>query len=284
MSPQFAIVTESTADIPADIAAERQIVMTPMHICWDGQDLRDGVDIDPITFYKRLSTSRSHPTTSQPTVPEFEEAFRKARELTQAAAVVVLTMSAQLSGTYNAACQAAKRVNFPVFVVDSRTGSLAHGLTALALADGRDKGMDAEEGAGLAQRIAAQTRMVFALDTLEYLYRSGRVSNLQRILGAALQIKPILHVQEGGITLFEQVRTRRRQIKRLLGIFDELVDPSRPLRVGVLHGNSFGEMQEFVDAIKARWNPVQLITNTVCAPVGVHTGPGSLGFAILQDS
>lgn len=283
MQPHFAIVTESTADIPPDIAAERQITMVPMHICWDGQDLRDGVDIEPVTFYERLVTSQTHPTTSQPTLPEFVEAFHKARKLTRAAAVVVLTMSAKLSGTYNAACQAAKQVDFPVFVVDTKTGSLAHGLTALAVADARDNGMVAEESVGLASRLAAQTRMVFALDTLEYLYRSGRVNNLQRILGAALQIKPILHVQEGGITLFQQVRTRRRQIKRLMGIFDELVDPSRPLRLGILHGNSFEEMQEFVDAIKDRVKPVQLVTNTVCAPVGVHTGPGSLGFAILQD-
>lgn len=283
MDPRFAIVTESTADIPPAIAAERQIFTAPMHIYWDGKDLRDGIDIDPIAFYERLVTSRTHPTTSQPSIPEFIETIERARQATRAAAVVVLTMSARLSGTYNAACQAAKQLNFPVLPVDTRTGSLAHGLTALALADARDDGMGAEEGAKLAQRLADRTKMIFALDTLEYLYRSGRVSNLQRLLGAALQIKPILHVQDGGITLLEQVRTRRRQIGRLLKILEELVDPSAPLRIGILHGNSFDEMQEFVDAVKQKWDPIQLVTNTVCAPVGVHTGPGSLGFALLQE-
>lgn len=283
MDPQFAIVTESTADIPPELAVERQILTTPMHIHWNGQDLRDGIDIDPVTFYERLVTSPTHPTTSQPTIPEFIETFERARQVTKAAAVIVLTMSARLSGTYNAACQAAREVSFPVFALDTRTGSLAHGLTALALADARDEGISPEDGIRLAERLAARTRMIFALDTLEYLYRSGRVNNLQRLLGAALQIKPILHVQDGGITMYEQVRTRRRQIARLLKILEELVDSTRPLRIGVLHGNAFEEMQEFVGEVKRRWNPIQLVTNTVCPPVGVHTGPGSLGFALLQE-
>jgi DegV family protein with EDD domain len=282
MRPQFAIVTESTADIPPSLAAERQIFTTPMHIYWDGVDLRDGVDIDPIAFYERLTTSRSHPTTSQPTLPEFAETFQRAREVTGAAAAIVLTMSAKLSGTYNAACQAAEMVGFPVYPVDSRTGSLAHGLAALALADARDQGISEQEGVSLAHQLAARTKMVFALDTLEYLYRSGRVSNLKRLLGTALQIKPILHVQDGGITLLEQVRTRQRQIRRLFQLFEEMVDATQPLRVGILHGNSFDEMNEFVTRVTNHFNPIQLVTNTVCAPVGVHTGPGSLGFAILQ--
>ncbi|MBN2470816.1 MAG: DegV family protein [Anaerolineae bacterium] len=284
MEPQFAIVTESTADIPPELAVERKIFTTPMHIFWDGQDLRDGVDLDPIAFYQRLVTSKTHPTTSQPTIPEFMETFERARQATKAAAVLVLTMSARLSGTYNAACQAAKQASFPVFALDTRTGSLAHGLTALALADARDSGISPEEGLSLAERLAARTRMIFALDTLEYLYRSGRVNNLQRLLGAALQIKPILHVQDGGITMFEQVRTRHRQMTRLVKILEDLVDPNKPLRIGILHGNAFEDMQEFVDEVRRRWNPVQLVTNTVCPPVGVHTGPGSLGFALLQES
>ncbi|NPV68656.1 MAG: DegV family protein [Anaerolineae bacterium] len=282
MPPQIAIVTESTADIPRDLAAERQIFTTPMHIFWDGEDLRDGVDIAPVEFYERLVTSRTHPTTSQPTVPEFAETFERARAATGAVAVIVMTMSAKLSGTYNAACQAARAVDFPVHVIDTRTGSLAHGLAALALAEARDNGISPQEAVRLARELADRTKMIFALNTLEYLYRSGRVSNLKRLLGAALQIKPILHVQDGGITLLEQVRTRHRQIERLFQIFEEVADRTKPLRVGVLHGNSFQEMQEFVERIRSRWNPIQLVTNTVCAPVGVHTGPGSLGFAILQ--
>ncbi len=236
----------------------------------------------PDTQHHRLETSRSVPTTSQPTLPEFTEIFQRARDEHDAEAVVVLTISSKLSGTFNAANQARKLVDFPVHVVDSLTGSLAHGLTVLSLADARDQGISPEEAVSLAQDIAARTKMIFALNTLEFLYRSGRVNNLQRILGAALRIKPILHVKDGGITLFEQVRTRRRQMNRLLEIFEETVDQSLPLRIGILHGNAIEEMQSFVDEITSRWKPALLVTNTVCAPVGVHTGPGALGFAILQ--
>ncbi len=282
MKARIAVVTDSTADIPAQLAKERQIYVAPMHIYWEGKDLRDGIDMQPAEFYHRLETSRSVPTTSQPTLPEFTEIFQRARDEHDAEAVVVLTISSKLSGTFNAANQARKLVDFPVHVVDSLTGSLAHGLTVLSLADARDQGISPEEAVSLAQDIAARTKMIFALNTLEFLYRSGRVNNLQRILGAALRIKPILHVKDGGITLFEQVRTRRRQMNRLLEIFEETVDQSLPLRIGILHGNAIEEMQSFVDEITSRWKPALLVTNTVCAPVGVHTGPGALGFAILQ--
>ncbi|MFC1959951.1 DegV family protein [Chloroflexota bacterium] len=282
MTVPFAVVTDSTADIPSCLAAERQIYSAPMHIIWDNKNLRDGIDITSQVFYERLTQSQSTPTTSQPTLSEFAEIFQRARDETNAAAVLVLTISAKLSGTYNAARQAAQLVDFPVHAIDSQTGSLAHGLVALALSDIRDTGVDALTAIQQAQQLAAHTKMIFGLNTLEYLYRSGRVNNLQRLLGTALRIKPVLHVKEGGITLREQVRTRSRQIEHLHTIFDAVVDHNKPLRVGVLHGNAQEEMMAFVESIKARWQIDQLVTNTVCAPVGVHTGPGSLGFAILQ--
>jgi DegV family protein with EDD domain len=283
LSAEFAIVTDSTADIPPHLAQDRQIFVAPMHIYWDGEDLRDGIDIAPSAFYERLVKSRVSPTTSQPTLPEFRDIFQRAVRESGAKAVIVLTISAQLSGTYNAACQAAKLMDFPVYPIDTRTGSLAHGLTALSLADARDAGISVRDAVEFAQQLAAKTKMVFALNTLEFLYRSGRVNNLQRLLGTALRIKPILHVQNGGISLMEQVRSRRRQIKRLLELFEETVDSSRPLQLGILHGNALDDMQSFLDSITKNWQPIRIVQNTVCAPVGVHTGPGSLGFAILQQ-
>ena len=282
MNAQIAVMTDSTADIPEALAAERQIYSVPMHIVWEGVDLRDRIDIDADTFYARLTTARELPTTSQPSLSELTDAYEQARAETGAAAVFILTLSSRLSGVYNAASQAARLVDFPVHVIDTQTGSIAAGLAALGLADARDAGIGPTEAVRLARDLVARTRMIFALDTLEYLYRSGRVSNLQRLLGNALRIKPLLHVNEGSIVLLEQVRTRQRMLKRLLEVFDEVVDRSRPLHVGVLHSMALDDLQAFMDEIRQRYQPASLIHNTVCAPVAVHTGPGSLGFAVLQ--
>ena len=255
MNAQIAVMTDSTADIPEALAAARQIYSVPMHIVWEGVDLRDRIDIDADTFYARLTTARELPTTSQPSLSELTDAYERARAETGAAAVIILTLSSRLSGVYNAASQAAKLVDFPVHVIDSQTGSIAAGLAALGLADARDAGIGPAEAVRLARDLVARTRMIFALDTLEYLYRSGRVSNLQRLLGNALRIKPLLHVKEGGIVLLEQVRTRQRMLKRLLEVFDEVVDRSRPLHVGVLHSMAPDDLQTFMEEIRQRYQP-----------------------------
>lgn len=282
MAVRTAILTDSTADIPPALAQERHIYVVPMQIIWQGETLRDGIDIDAQQFYRRLATTRELPTTSQPAPSTLAEAYRRARDETGAEGVIMLTISARLSGSYNAALEATKMVDFPAHAVDTRTGSIAHGLVALALADARDEGIAPGDAFELAQQLAARTKMIFALDTLEYLHRSGRIDNLRRLIGTALRIKPILHVKDGGIALLEQVRTRKHMLRRLSEIFDEAVDRTRPLRVGVLHGNALEDMQMLVEKIRARWSPLQLVEGTVGVSVGVHTGPGSLGFGILQ--
>ena len=141
MSTQIAVMTDSTADIPQDLAARRHIYTIPMHIVWEGKDMRDRVDLDAETFYARLATAHELPTTSQPSLSELTEAYEQAHAETGAAAVCIVTLSSKLSGVYNAACEAAKLVDFPVHVIDSRTGSIAAGLIALGLADARDAGI-----------------------------------------------------------------------------------------------------------------------------------------------
>lgn len=283
MATPLAIVSDSTADIPAPLAEERQIHIAPMHIVWEGRDYLDHIDMSAEEFYARLVSTRIMPTTSQPSLNEYAEAFQQARDATDAEAVVVMTISSKLSGSFNAACEAAKMVDFPVIPVDTFTGSIAHGLAALRLADIRDAGVPLEQAIAFANTIASKTKMIFALDTLEYLYRSGRVSNMQRILGQALQIKPLLHVKDGGISMLEQVRTRKNMMKCLIKVFEQALDRSKPAYIGVLHGGAADDVQVLINQIKQRCQPKSLIVNTVCAPVGVHTGPGALGFAILQE-
>ncbi len=282
MSARIAIVTDSTSDIPKDIARERGIYVVPLHIMWGTETLRDGVDITTEQFYERLAIEPELPTTSQPTPTEFADAFQQARDETDAEGILVLTISADLSGTYSSAVQAVKMVDFPVRVVDTRVTSLGQTLCVLEAADARDQGASLEEAAALAESLVGRTLVIFTVNTLEYLHKGGRIGGAQRLIGTALNIKPILHVVNGRVEARESIRTRKRALRRLVEIFNEVVDPTRPLKVGVLHGQSADETHEMENVITTRYRPESVITAPVGCAIGTHTGPGVVGFTILQ--
>ena len=282
MPTPIAIVTDSTSDLPADLAAARQIHVTPLHILWGKEQLRDGVDLSREAFYRRLATARDMPTTSQPSPGDFAAAFEAARHAANAEAVLAVTISAGLSGTYAAATEAARMVDFPVHVVNSRTTSGALGLFALALADARDRGTPIDTIKTLAADLTHRTRAILAIDTLEFLHRSGRVSAVRRWLGTALQIKPILYVRNGRLEPLEAVRTRQRAITRMLDIFNTWVDPDRPLHIAILHSDRPQEAEALEATLRERWNPAFSMQVIASSAVGVHTGPGAMGLTLLQ--
>ena len=282
MSARIAIVTDSTSDIPKDIAQERNIYVVPLHVLWGTETLRDGIDITPAQFYERLAREPELPTTSQPTPSEFAEAYQRVRDETDAEGILVLTISAELSGTYSSAVQAVKMVDFPVRVVDTRVTSLGQTLCVLEAADARDQGASLEEAAALAESYIGRIPIIFTLDTLEYLHRGGRIGGAQRLIGTALNIKPVLHIVDGRVEPRESVRTRKRALRRLREIFDELVDPSKPVKVGILHSKTPDEVQTLKQHITARYQPERMISTEVGCTIGTHTGPGVVGVTLLQ--
>ncbi len=282
MTTKFAIVTDSTSDMPAELAQQRQIYVAPLHVMWGTETLRDGVDITPEEFYKRLGAESELPTTSQPTPAALAELYEKARQETGAETIIALTISADLSGTYSSAQQAIKMVDFPVHAIDLRTTTLAQSLSVFKVADLRDQGGSVEEAVALAESLRARTKVIFTLDTLEYLHKGGRIGGARRLLGTALNIKPILHVVDGKIEARESVRTRKRAQSRLVELLAEEIDPDKPVSIGVLHGNAQQEAETLAAAVLERWTPEQLVVAQVGTAIGVHTGPGAVGFAIVQ--
>ncbi|MBN2470817.1 MAG: DegV family protein [Anaerolineae bacterium] len=282
MATPIAIVTDSTSDIPRDLAAERQIHVLPLHIQWGNQSLRDGVDISREEFYQRLPVDPNHPSTSQPTPTEFADFFQRARDEADAKEVVAITISAELSGTYNAALQAVNMVDFPVRLVDSRTTSGALGLHVLAVADLRDASKSLEEVAHQAQAYVARTKATLTIDTLEFLHRSGRVSAARRWIGTLLQIKPILYMKDGKLEALEAVRTRNNALRRMMDIFNSWVQPSPELSFAILYGDTPDDADAFEAELKARWNPRFIMKVIASSAVGVHTGPGAMGLTLFQ--
>ncbi|GAB4573558.1 MAG: DegV family protein [Anaerolineae bacterium] len=277
-----AIVTDSTCDIPAAIASERQIYVLPLHIQWGTDSLRDGVDISREAFYQRLVSDPVHPSTSQPTPQEFVEIFQRAKAETGAQAVLAVTISSALSGTYNAARQAVDLVDFPVHLIDSRTTSGALGLLVLALADLRDQGVSVDELVARAHEYTGRTRAILTIDTLDFLHRSGRVSAARRWLGQILQIKPILHVEDGELRALEAVRTRRNALNRMLERFNSWIQPDLPLSVAILYGTTPEDADWFEQELRARWQPRFIMKVIASSAVGVHTGPGAMGLTLFQ--
>lgn len=282
MAVKFALVTDSTSDIPKDLVSKNQIYVAPLHIMWGSDHLVDGIDITPETFYDRLQSDSILPTTSQPTPKEFADLYEKARAESGAEDVLTLTISSDLSGTNSSALMGAKMVDFPVHVVDIRTTTVALGLAVLKLVEARDSGATIEEGVELAQSLSTRTHTVFTLDTLEYLHKGGRIGGAQRLLGTALNIKPILHVHEGKVEPKESVRTRKRAFSRLVELADELIDPDKPLHMGVLHGQDEESAEQLAAIFQERYKPERMVVTQVATVIGVHTGPRAVGFSLLQ--
>lgn len=282
MAASFALITDSTSDIPANLVKERQLYIAPLHVLWGQDNLQDGVDISIEQFHQRLASDPEHPTTSQPTPQAFADLYRLAREETGTESILVMTISADLSGTYSSAEQAAKMVDFPVRVVDVRTVTIATGLSVLQVADARDSGATLDEAEALARSMQTRTHLMFTVDTLEYLHKGGRIGGGRRLLGTALNIKPVLHVENGKVEALESVRTRKKAFSRLVELYQQTIDVSKPVHLGCLHSQCLDEAQLLLEALVARYQPASSLMTEIGPTIAVHAGPGAIGFAILQ--
>ncbi len=273
-----AIVTDSTCDLAPDIAAARGIEVIPLHILWGTHSYTDGVDMTAEMFYERLARDPELPKTSQASPGEFVDSFRQALNKQKADAVACITLGSRLSGTYASAVAARGLVDFPVEVIDTRMVSLALGFIVLAAVDARDRGGGLEEVVQAARTAADYSQFIFTLNTLEYLYRGGRIGGARRFIGTALSIKPVLHLKDGEADVLESIRTRRRAVARLVELAAQYKD-RRPLSLGVVHSGA-PELDEVCREMRAILKPDYFLQTLVCPPIGVHAGPGAIGFAV----
>ena len=227
------VITDSTADLPPEMAAELGIEVVPLNVHFGTDTFRDGIDLSADEFYERLVASSCPPTTSQPSVGAFLEVYQKALE--GADGIVSVHISAKLSGTWNSAIQAREQLADPsrVQVVDTGQASMGLGWVAVAAARAAQAGASLEEVAREAQSTAEQVRVLFLVDTLEFLQKGGRIGKAQAMFGSVLSIKPLLTIQEGEVHPMERVRTRGKGVARLV----QLVQEAAPAAVhgGPLH-------------------------------------------------
>jgi DegV family protein with EDD domain len=269
------IVTDSTADIPEELVEELGIGVIHDYINFGTQSLRDKIDISRGGFYGRLATESQLPTTASPSVGEFEEAYRKAGA--PEVAIVSLHPPARFSALYNTATLAAK--SFPngrVTVVDAGQLSMGLGWQVIAAARAAQSNESVERIVELVVAMNPRTFVFAALDTFEFLRRSGRVNWAESIVGSLLRIKPMIGIQQGQILPLDRVRTGRRALARLV----ELTEDLEPLEsLAILHSNWLDGADELCRRLAHLRPRDDVVTVDVTPVIGVHVGPNGLGIA-----
>jgi len=276
------VVTDSSSSLPDEIIRELAIRVIPLWLVWDDHCFRDGVDIDPHTFYTRLRTSESLPSSTQPSAVEFKEFFRKLAD--ECSGIVNVLASSKISGTVDSAEAAREFVpGLQVRVVDSLFNAMGEGLVAVAAARAAAAGKSIDEVVSRALNVRDHTHLLFVVDTLEYLHKGGRIGGAKRLLGTALNIKPILHFEDGTIQPLSQTRTKKKGIEELLSIVTERLESKPMAEAAVVHVDCLDEGRSLVEKVKERFNPPLVHLSDVSPVVGTHVGPGALGLAFYPE-
>lgn len=275
------IVTDAACDLPADVIESYGIHVAPLTILFGDEAFRSGIDITPDEFYRRLSESGVHPTTSQPTAAEFADLYRRLAAENQP--VLSIHLSEGLSGTVNAARQAARNVQeMPVTVHDSGTLTSALGLQVLVAARAAKAGYSVEQILPLLAQTHETGGMLFTVDDLSYLHRGGRIGSVRYQLGQILHIKPIITVAKTGPKVGTYIQAgRARSMAKAVDAFVaqivEHVGAGNKLRAISLYGDSPELAEQLNRRLAETFECVYLEMMPTAPVLGVHVGPKALG-------
>jgi DegV family protein with EDD domain len=278
MDVAVAIVTDSTAYLPEELADRHGVTVVPLQISVAGEVSEEGVEITAAETARALRQWRPV-TTSRPSPERFAGAYRAAAAA-GATGVVSVHLSAAMSGTVEAARLAAKGAALPVRVVDSETIGMGLGYAVLTAAEAAARGAGLEDVAGAAARRARSSRSLFYVDTLEHLRRGGRIGAAATLLGSALMVKPLLSITDGRIAPLEKVRTVSRALSRMEELAVQFAG-TRDVDVAVQHLAVEDRAQALAGRLRARIPALgELHVGQVGPVIGAHAGPGMLGVVV----
>lgn len=279
--PRILIVTDSTCDIPADLQQRFDVRVVPTFVHFGLESLADdGIELTRDTFYKRLSADSALPTTSAPPLGLTAAVLSKA--LQEADHVIGITAAAALSGIYNVFRLAARNTTpSRITLIDSQMVSMGLGWQVMAAAEMAEAGYSPSDIKTSVVDMQPRSEVWAALDTLQYLRRSGRVGWATAVMGDLLKIKPIVHLYLGEVLSLMRVRTIHRRFSALV----ELAHNTAPLeRLAVLHTQNRREAQALVEALADIWPAGEPPIVDVTPVIGVHVGPNGLGLAVVRKS
>lgn len=274
------IVTDSTCDLDEATLKGLGVVMVPLKVLFGDETFIDWVDFTPQEFYTKLASSDVLPKTSQPSPADFLSVYRSlANEGCES--IVSIHLTSVLSGTYESAHLAAADFPVPVNVVDTHSVSQGLGLVVHAAADAREQGRDAAEIAAHAQMTADSMRILFVLDTLDYLVKGGRAGKAQGLAASVLNIKPVLQMQkEGVVEPFKKVKGRKRALAEIAAEVNRESKERGRLRCAILHSCLPDEGAQLVAEIEDLGADVEFASpGLIGSVIGTYTGPNALGCA-----
>jgi DegV family protein with EDD domain len=278
---KVAIVTDSTAYLSDDLVSAYHITVVPLVVIWGEEVLRDNIDISANKFYERLATDKVIPSTSQASIQAFQEVFTELHA--QGFEILTILISSGLSGTMGSAIQAKKLVpEARIELMDSKLTSLPLAYMALSAARAAKRGASLEECKHIAELVRDHTNVYFAVDTLEFLHRGGRIGGASRFLGTALNLKPILNLMDGKIEAVERVRTSKRAHHRLIELLEKGVDEKQSINmIGVIGAAAAEAASDLLNEIKKKFSPQEIMLANLSPVIGTHTGPGTVGIAYV---
>ena len=274
------IILDSTADLPQ--ALKSRFTIVPLPLFFGDDEYLDGVTIDHKTFYEKLIESDVLPTTSQPTPDAFAQAYQAATA--DGSEALVITLSSQLSGTYQSACIAAEDFPGKVRVVDSLSAAIGAGALAQLALSLVDEGLNAEAIARELERQRENLQVIAMVGTLEYLKRGGRISKTAAIAGELLSIKPVIGIREGKVAILGKARGSKQGNNLLIKLIQESggVDFAKPVLLGYT-GLSDALLQKYISDSAQLWaeSPSPLAVTPISSVIGTHAGPGAIAAAFF---
>lgn len=277
-----AVVIDSTSDYPEAPSRFPNMRFVPLYVQFGDETYRDYLDLAPAEFFAKLRTSSVLPTTSQPTPQDFVAVYE---ELDRYERIYSIHVSSKVSGTLQSAELAAAEIGGDkVRVVDSLSASLALAQLAHALQRRLARGTTSDEVEELVDRFHREARVIFTVETLEYLQRGGRIGRAAALAGSLLNVKPILGVEDGVVVAVARVRGRQKAIAEFERRFVEGTEDRAGLRVAIAHADAsewVGTLSEMV--WRTRPSAEIEFTSTLGAVVATHAGPGAVGFFWFPD-
>jgi len=268
---KIALLTDSTANLPKDMVAKHHIHVVPLKIQWGDDSLIDGVSISTDEFYERLEKDPQIPTTSQPSIMDFWQTYEKLAK--DYDSILVMLIGSVASAT----AAAAEFDKLPLKVIDTNTTSAGLAMVVLAAAQAVEEGHSLEETAVRAQTISSAMNLLFAVDTLKYLHRGGRIGGASRYLGTMLSIKPILEFR-GTVEPVARVRGMKKALAYLVDKVVEEVGDSG-IQVAILHSKAPTLAEKLKQMLEQKLTIDKNYIFDLSPVIGTHVGSGAVGLA-----
>jgi DegV family protein with EDD domain len=278
-----AVVLDSTADFPDAPERFRNFRVVPLYVRFGDESFRDYVDIDPTRFYDRLRSAPLLPTTSQPTPADFLAVYEELAPRYER--ILSLQISSTLSGTFASAETAAGMLGGEkVRVVDTRTVSASLALLALGVQRRLERGTNDDEVDAFVAAYGREHRLLFTVNTLEYLAKGGRIGKAAALAGNLLNVKPILTIRDGEVVPLKRVRGNQKAFQEFRELFESTSSDTPALKVGIAHAAAPERLEALRELVeRVRPNARIEIATELGAVIGTHAGPGTVGFFWFED-